>query len=306
MKVDMNLKVGQETGAAAARATIETLEAHARRGRYLALETAHFAGSGHVGGSLSAMDMLVALYFDQLRIDPKRPDWAERDRFVLSKGHCALGLYVVLAMRGFLPVEELRTFNEGGSRLQMHPDMLLLPGLDISTGSLGQGLSAAFGMALGARSLGLPSHVWALLGDGELQEGMAWEALHVAPRYALGRLTLLLDYNGLQQYGWPRRAGDRGDRRDPWAGVDLPRVLSGLGWRVIEIEGNAMNEVRAALDNARSQPEASPPTAVVARTTKGSGVSFTQNSIKWHTRPPTADELARAAHELGITEGDSR
>lgn len=276
------------------------LEALARRGRWLVLQTAHQAGSGHVGGSMSAMDMLVALYFDQLRIDPERPHWNERDRFVLSKGHCALGLYVVLAMRGFLPEDELRTFNEGGSRLQMHPDMLLLPGLDISTGSLGQGISAAFGMALGARVDRSSAHVWTLLGDGELQEGMAWEALHVAPRYELGNFTVLLDHNGLQQYGWKPGPGDRGDRRDPWAGVDLPRVLSGLGWRVLEVDGNDMRQVLAAMDAARSHQASRQPTVIVARTAKGHGTSFTRNTIKWHTRPPTAEELALARTELAI------
>lgn len=279
------------------------LEALARRARYLVLKTAHQAGTGHVGGSLSAMDMLISLYFDHLRVDPKRPHWALRDRFVLSKGHCALGLYVVLAMRGYLPEEELSTFNEGGSRLQMHPDMLLLPGLDMSTGSLGQGLSAAFGMAMGARIEGLPTHVWSVLGDGELQEGMAWEALHVAPRYRLGNLTVLLDHNGLQQYGWPKRENDRGDRRDPWAGVDLPRVLSGLGWRVLEVNGNDMGQLRQAMDTARANKSSDQPTVIVARTTKGHGLSFTQATIKWHTRPPTTEELEMARAELGLVEG---
>ena len=157
----------------ARRLSDEQLRDLAREARFLVLSTAHNAKSGHIGGSLSAMDMLIALFFDRLRIDPERPDWPERDRFILSKGHCALALYTVMAMRGYFPREELKTFDKGGSRLQMHPDMLLLPGLDMSTGSLGQGLSAAVGMALGGRLKDSPTHVWAMLGDGELQEGMA-------------------------------------------------------------------------------------------------------------------------------------
>lgn len=301
----MSMVQAPHSGSRTARPGVDALQALAREARLLVLQTAHAAGSGHVGGSLSALDMLVALYFDQLRVDPQRPSWPERDRFVLSKGHCALALYVVLAMRGFLPREELSTFNAGNSRLQMHPDMLLLPGLDISAGSLGQGLSAAFGMALGARLDGLPTHVWALLGDGELQEGMAWEALHVAPRYRMGNLSLLLDHNGLQQYGWPKGEGDRGDRRDPWAGIDLPRVFSGLGWRVLEIDGNDMAQVRTAMDEARAQHHSAQPTAVIARTVKGKGVSFAEATIQWHTRPPTREELAAARVELGFSEGAS-
>ncbi|MGH3368469.1 MAG: transketolase, partial [Nocardioidaceae bacterium] len=203
----------------------------AARARALILRTAHTVGAGHVGGSLSAADLLVALYFDVLRIDPEHPDAPDRDRFILSKGHCALGLYVTLAMRGYFDEAELVTFDQGGSRLQMHPDMTKLPGVEMSTGSLGQGLSAGLGMALGARLRGSDSRTYVVLGDGELQEGMSWEAIHVAPRYRLGHLVAILDHNGLQQYGWPPTDADRGDRRDPWAGVDLVATFTGLGWR---------------------------------------------------------------------------
>lgn len=281
----------------------EQLQDLAREARFLVLSTAHHAKSGHVGGSLSSMDMLITLFFDQLHIDPQRTDRPERDRFVLSKGHCALALYTVMAMRGYFPREELKTFDKGGSRLQMHPDMLLLPGLDMSTGSLGQGLSAALGMALGGRSQNSPSHVWAMLGDGELQEGMAWESVHVAPRYPLGNLTVIVDHNGLQQYGWPARSDDRGDRRDPWASANLPQVFRGFGWRVIEIDGHDIAQIRAAMDLAVASQDSDRPTAIIARTTKGKGVSFTEATIKWHTRPPTDEELEIARNELGMTGG---
>lgn len=272
----------------------------ALQARRLVLSAAHAAGTGHVGGSLSATDLLVALYFARLALDPARPDWPERDRFILSKGHCALGLYAVLALRGYLPIEELQTFDQGGTRLQMHPDMHRLPGLDLSTGSLGQGLSAGVGMAIGAQLRGLPSRIWVMIGDGELQEGMLWEAIHVAPRYGLANLTLIVDCNGLQQYGWPARPGERGDRRDPWAGVDLSRVFAGFGWQVIETDGHDMAAIRGAMDAAEAVADR--PTVILAATTKGRGVSFMEMTVKWHTGAVDDDQWARAAAELG--EGD--
>jgi transketolase len=223
------------------------------------------------------------LYFDELRGDPAAPQAPDRDRFVLPKGHCALGLYVVLAMRGYFPEAELTTFDQGGSRLQMHPDMLKLPGVEMSTGSLGQGLSAGIGMALGAR-LGGPdssptSRIFVLLGDGELQEGMVWEALHLAPRYGLGRLTAILDHNRLQQYGWPPSEDGTSDRRDPWAGTDLAATVRGLGWTVVEIDGNDIAEIRSALAGARDTDPRGRPTMVLARTRKGAGCR------SWKGRP---------------------
>jgi transketolase len=284
------------------RCSDEELRELATRAREWVLRTAHHVGAGHVGGSMSAADLLVSLYFDELRLDPAAPHDPGRDRFILSKGHCALGLYVVLAMRGYLDETELTTFDQGGSRLQMHPDMTKLPGLEMSTGSLGQGLSAGVGMALGAR-LGGPassagSRTFVLLGDGELQEGMTWEALHVAPRYRLGRLTAILDHNGLQQYGWPPRDGERGDRRDPWGGADLAATFRGLGWQVIDIDGNDVTAIRAALAQARSAGPEDAPTMIIARTRKGAGVSFMEMSIKWHTGAPNDEQLARALAEL--------
>jgi transketolase N-terminal domain/subunit len=173
------------------------LEALSRRGRWLAISSVAHSGAGHVGGPFSAMDLMVALYFKVMRIDPQNPAWPERDRFILSKGHSSIGQYSVMALRGFLPIEELGTFDKGNSRLQGHPDVTKLPGLDTSTGSLGQGLSVGLGMALGARLRGSKFHTFVMIGDGELQEGMIWEALHIAPRYKLGNLTAILAKEGI-------------------------------------------------------------------------------------------------------------
>ena len=187
--------------------TLVDLDELARRGRLLVIETVAHSGAGHIGGPLSAMDLLVALFFRVLRIRPDEPDWPDRDRFILSKGHSAIGLYVAMALRGYFPVEELATFDTGDSRLQGHPDMTRLPGLEASTGSLGQGLAVGLGIALGARMRGLGFHTFVMLGDGETQEGMVWESVMVAARYGLGGLTAIVDCNGLQQYGWPVEPG---------------------------------------------------------------------------------------------------
>jgi transketolase len=280
------------------------LEAIARRGRLHVIETVAHSGAGHVGGPLSAMDLLVALYFRVLRIDPARPDWPERDRFVLSKGHSSVALYAVMAMRGYFPEAELLTFDRGDSRLQGHPDMLALPGLDASTGSLGQGMSVALGLAMGTRRRGWPSHVFAMIGDGEAQEGQVWEAVHVAPRYGAGNLTAIVDANGMQQYGWAlgddEAAAHRGNRRDPWAGVDLRRAFEAFGWRVLEIDGHDFGEILAACEDARAAGERGGrvPTAILARTVKGRGISFTEGRSEWHARPATAAEAAAARAEL--------
>lgn len=171
------------------------------------VKTVYHAGAGHLGGPMSATDLLTALYFEVMNIDPKNPSWENRDRFVLSKGHSAIALYCTLAERGYFPKEELDTFDEIDSRLQAHPDMKLLPGLDMSTGSLGQGISAAVGMALGAKLKGMPFRTYCMIGDGEAQEGQVWEAADVAAKYRLDNLTVILDYNRLQQYGWEGTEG---------------------------------------------------------------------------------------------------
>jgi transketolase len=277
----------------------------ARRGRLLVVDSVAHSGAGHIGGPLSAMDLLVALFFRVLRIRPDEPDWSDRDRFILSKGHSAIGLYAVMALRGYFPVEELATFDAGDSRLQGHPDMTRLPGLDASTGSLGQGLAVGLGIALGARMRGLGFHTFVMLGDGETQEGMVWESVMVAAKYEAGNLTAIVDCNGLQQYGWPLPAGEtgRGDRRDPLAGTRLRDALEAFGWRVLEIDGHDHDAIVAACEDARGTATSGQPTAILATTEKGRGLSFTEGRFEWHARVATADEVGAARRELGVAEG---
>lgn len=281
------------------------LVALARRGRLLVIESVNRAGAGHVGGPLSAMDLLVALYSRIMRVRPDDPTWPDRDRFVLSKGHSAIGLYAAMALVGYFPVEELATFDAAGSRLQGHPDMTRLPGLDASTGSLGQGISVAVGLALGAKLRGLDFHTWVLLGDGEMQEGQVWESVQVAAKYGLGNLTAIIDHNGMQQYGWPLRAGEshRGDRRDPFGDVPARAPLEAFGWRVLEIDGHDFGQILAAGSAARSGAALGVPTAIIARTVKGRGFSFTEGAAAWHARVATADEVEAARAETAAAGG---
>jgi transketolase len=285
-------------------ADYQELEALARKGRWLAISTVAGSGAGHVGGPFSAMDLLIALYFRVMDIKPEDPGWGDRDRFILSKGHSSIGQYAVMALRGYLPVEELKTFDKGGSRLQGHPDVTKLPGIDTSTGSLGQGLSVGLGFALGARLRSKKFHTFVVLGDGELQEGMVWEALHIAPRYKLGNLTAILDWNGLQQFGWVLAVNEqhRGDRRDPWGGVDLRGIFEKLGWRCIEINGHDFSQIVPALQSVKASGESDQPTMIIAHTIKGKGVHFTEGKHEWHSKVATKDELRIIARELGIEE----
>jgi transketolase len=269
-----------------------------RRARWHIIKTVAERGAGHVGGPLSATDLLVALYFGVLRIDHRQPAHPERDRFILSKGHSAIGLYAVLALRGYLPVDELASFDEGDSRLQAHPDVTRLPGLDASTGSLGQGLSYGIGLALSARLSQRDFHTWVMLGDGEVQEGMVWEAMHVAPRYNLSNLTAIVDLNGLQQYGWEATPASRADRGDPWPGVDLRGAFSALGWRVLEVDGHDFDDIMAVLASAKAQAHDPRPAVVLAHTIKGKGFSFSEGRARWHNGIATPDELDQAWHEI--------
>jgi transketolase len=282
----------------------QELEALARKGRWLAISTVAGSGAGHVGGPFSAMDIMVALYFRVMKIKPEEPKWPERDRFILSKGHSSIGQYAVMALRGFLPIEELKTFDKGGSRLQGHPDVTRLPGLETSTGSLGQGLSVGLGIALGARMRGQKFQTFVMIGDGELQEGMIWEALHIAPRYKLGNLTAVLDWNGLQQFGWVLAINEphRGDRRDPWSGIDLRGIFEKLGWRCIEIDGHDFSQIVPALESVKASGNSDQPTMIIAHTVKGRGVHFTEGKHEWHSKVATKDELKIVAEELGIAE----
>jgi transketolase len=292
----------------ATRTSTAELQQLAAAGRWHVIETVANAKAGHIGGPLSAMDLLVALYFNELSIDPQQPQDPARDRFILSKGHCAIGLYAVLALRGYFPLEELATFDQGGSRLQGHPDMKLTPGVDSSSGSLGQGLSAGAGMAIAAKQLGADFHTWVMLGDGELEEGMVWEAVHTARRYKLDNLTAIIDLNGLQQYGWPvTEDGDRFDRSNPWSGVDLEGVFTGFGWSVISIDGHDFDEIEAAFQQVRTARGSGKPTVILAETLKGKGISFTEGTYKWHNGVATPEQLATAAAELGRNfEGEAK
>jgi transketolase len=273
------------------RADAPTLRARARDARRLILQTVRIAQAGHVGGPMSACDLLSALYFHELRLDPARPDWPDRDRFVLSKGHCALALYAMLALRGFFPVAEMATFDRVDSRLQGHPDMTRLPGLDMSTGSLGMGLSAGVGMALGARLRGQDFRTFVMLGDGECQEGQVWEAAQAAARYGLDNLVAILDHNRLQQYGW--KAGKT--QQDPLEKPG-PRFRA-FGWHVIEIDGHDMDAILGAL--AEAKRVAGRPVIIVAATTKGMGVSFMMDDPDWHAKAPSEAQLKTALDELG-------
>jgi transketolase len=209
-----------------------------------------------------------------------------------------------MALRGYFPVAELATFDTADSRLQGHPDMTRLPGLDASTGSLGQGLAVGVGIALGARMRGLASQTFVMLGDGETQEGMVWESVMVAARYGLGGLTAIVDCNGLQQYGWPLEPGAQGsgDRRDPLAGTHLRGAFEAFGWRVLEIDGHDVEAIVAACADARGSAGGPQPTAILARTVKGRGLSFTEGRHEWHAKVPTADDVALARTELGFAE----
>lgn len=267
----------------------------AGRVRRHVLRSVHAVGSGHVGGPLSVADILVVLYFRELRLDPARPRWEDRDRLVFSKGHAAAALYGTLAERGYFPVSELATFDAIDSRLQAHPDMTALPGLDMSTGSLGQGLSVGVGMALAARTLGADWRTYVVLGDGESQEGQVWEASFVAARYGLDNLCAILDWNGLQQYGWRRAGRPATERMNPIE--DPVGRWESIGWRAIELDGHDPRALAAGLDDARAT--SGRPTILVARTVKGKGVSFIEGDYRWHAGPVTDDDLRRALAELG-------
>ena len=252
------------------------------------IEATHAAKSGHPGGSLSAAEMFTYLYFREMKVDPKEPKKADRDRFVLSKGHTAPGLYSVLANRGFFPVEELKTLRKIGSRLQGHPNMNETPGVDMSTGSLGQGVSAAAGMALAAKKQGKDLRVYTLLGDGEIEEGQVWEAMMFAHHYGLDNLCVVVDNNDLQIDG--RIA----DVIDPYP---IPEKFKAFGLNVIEIDGHDFDQIEAAMNKARHTKDV--PTAIIMKTTKGKGVSFMEDQAGWHGKAPDDDQYRQAMDELG-------
>ncbi|GIN91714.1 transketolase [Siminovitchia terrae] len=265
----------------------------AKQARRQVIETVHHAGAGHVGGPLSAIDLLTYLYFNEMKIDPSNPRDKDRDRFVLSKGHSAIALYSVLALRGYMPTEELKTFDSLNSRLQAHPDMNTLPGLDMSTGSLGQGISAAVGIALGAKLQNKDFRTYCMIGDGESQEGQVWEAADIGSKYGLDNLVVILDYNRLQQFGWN---GENGKRKIPLTNPE--QRWEAFGWYVITIDGHDFQDISSAFNEAREVK--GKPVIIVANTVKGKGISFMENAYLWHSRVPTDEELTNAVSELSV------
>ena len=245
------------------------------------------AKSGHPGGSLSVIDILAVLYYKIMRIDPKNPKWEDRDRFVLCKGHAAPALYAVLASKGYFDKAELGKLRKFGAMLQGHPDMKHTPGIDISTGSLGQGLSAANGMALAGKLDGKDYRVYAVLGDGEIQEGQVWEAAMSSSHYKLDNLIAIVDHNGLQIDG----SNDEVMTVNP-----IGDKFRAFGWNVIEIDGHDNEQIEAALKLAAKC--VGKPTMIVANTVKGKGVSFMENNFKWHGTAPNAEQTAEALKEL--------
>ena len=251
------------------------------------IESTFAAKCGHPGGSLSATELFTYLYFKEMNIDPKDPKKCDRDRFVLSKGHTAPGLYAALAERGFFPVEDLKTLRRIDSYLQGHPNMNLVPGVDMSTGSLGQGVSVAAGMALAAKHQGKTNRVYTLLGDGEIQEGQCWEAFMFAAHYKLDNFVAIIDNNGLQI------DGNVADVMSPYPIVEK---LESFGFHVLAIDGHDFDAIEAALNEAKTVK--GKPTAIVMKTVKGKCVSFMENDAGWHGKAPNAAEYEQAMAEL--------
>ena len=266
---------------------LDALREAARKIRIGIIEGTHAAKSGHPGGSLSIADVLTYLYFEEMNIDPADPQKADRDRFVLSKGHCAPALYSTLANRGFFPVEELTTLRKIGSRLQGHPDMTLTPGVDMSAGSLGLGISSAAGIALAGKIDGKSYRVYTAVGDGESEEGQVWEAAMFAAHYKLDNLCVIIDWNGLQIDGSVEEV------MNP---TPHDKKLEAFGFHVISIDGHDFDAIKAAFDEAKTVK--GKPTAIIAKTVKGKGVSFMENKVNWHGSAPNDEQYAAALAEL--------
>ena len=263
------------------------LQAIAQEIRFQILDMVYTAQSGHISPGFSAADIMSALFFELMRIDPKSPLNPDRDRFALSKGHACPVLYATLALRGYFPVEELKTLRRLGSRLQGHPVAGYLPGIDVTSGSLGMGASQALGMALDGRLRGKPYDVWSLLGDGELNEGIIWETAAAAAKFKLGNLVFIVDRNGLQTDG----ACETVMPMEP-----IDRKFEAFNWHVMKMDGHNMPEILATLKAARDFRTG--PVCVIAKTIKGKGVSFMENTTEWHAKPPSDEQYARAVSEL--------
>ena len=263
------------------------LRLEAAKARLLCVQMVHDAASGHPGGSLSCIDVLTTLYFDIMHIDPKVPHDPDRDRFVMSKGHCSPAMYPVLALRGFFPVEELKMFRRVDGHMSGHVEMHHVPGVDMSTGSLGQGISAAVGMALAGKQSKKGYRVYAILGDGEVAEGQVWEAMMAANKYHLDNLCACVDVNGLQIDG---------ATKDVMPTEPLDKKFEAFGWHVIQIDGHDFAQIEAAYQEAAATK--GQPTMILAHTVKGKGVSFMENNAGWHGKAPNDEQFAQAKAEL--------
>ena len=263
------------------------LKITANKVRQLIIEGVFNAKSGHPGGSLSAADIFTYLYFKELKVDPKNPKWADRDRFVLSKGHCCPGLYAALAIKGYFPEKEIKSLRHIGAMLQGHPDMKGTPGVDMSSGSLGQGVSAACGMALAAKMDNASYRVYAMLGDGECEEGQVWESAMFAAHHNLDNLCYIVDYNGLQIDG----------KVSEVAGLEpLDKKFESFGFEVIKICGHCFNQIEEAFEKAKSIK--GKPTVIIAETIKGKGVSYMEDQVGWHGKAPNQEQYELALNEL--------
>ena len=270
--------------------TKKSLQTAAAKIRLGILEEVFSASSGHPGGSLSIADILSYLFFKEMRIDPKNPEWADRDRFVLSKGHTAPALYAALANRGYFDVSELKGFRNAGSFLQGHPDMKHTPGVDMTTGSLGLGISAACGMALSGKISDKDYRVYSVLGDGETEEGQVWEAAMFAAHYKLDNLCIFVDFNGLQI------DGPIVDVIDP---TPIDKKFEAFNWNVVTIDAHNFDEIEAAVEAAKACK--GKPTAIIAKSVKGKGVSFMENKVGWHGKAPNAEEYEQAVAEINAS-----
>lgn len=267
---------------------IKSLEKTAAEIRCGIIKAIHNAGSGHPGGSLSAADIVTALYFDEMNVDPKDPKMKGRDKFILSKGHAGPVQYSALAVKGYYPMEDFMTLRKLGSKFQGHPDMHKVPGIEMSTGSLGQGISAAGGMALANKLDNDPGRIYVLLGDGEIQEGIVWEALMSAAHYKLDNMVAILDHNGLQIDG---------KNEDVMTVAPVVEKFQAFGWNVIQIDGYDFEQILDAFKQARACK--GKPTMIVAETVKGKGVSFMENNAGWHGKAPDEEQTKQALAELG-------
>ena len=269
------------------KADMKTLEVVAAKGRLLGLDMVYDCASGHLGGSFSAMDALTVLYFDAMNVDPQNPANPDRDRFVLSKGHCTPALYPILAQRGFFPEEDLKLFRSIDGHMSGHAEMNHVKGVDMSTGSLGQGISAAVGMALAGKMDKKDYRVYSILGDGEIEEGQVWEAFMAAAKYNLDNLCAVIDVNGLQIDG---------KTADVMPTEPLDKKMEAFGWNVISVDGHDLAALSAAFEQAKTV--SGKPTVLLAKTVKGKGVSFMENDAGWHGKAPNAEQYEKARAEL--------